>query len=65
MLTERHYKNEDKIKDMIVDAHRNGTCDRDGKTIKTASGRPIAKPRSLPSTAKTYVFQDGEMVLKE
>ncbi len=30
MLTERHYKNEDKIKDMIVDGHSRGVCNKHG-----------------------------------
>ncbi len=63
------YKNEDKIKDMIVDGHNRGVCDRNGASVTTMNfldQRVVtAKPRSLPSTAKTYIFKDGEMVLKE
>ena len=50
------------IKDMIVDAHRRGACDINGKSIKSEDGRMIAMPRI--GSGKTYIFKDGEMVLK-
>ncbi len=56
-------KNEEVIKDMIVSAHKRGTCDGSGNSIKR-DGRFIAKPRPLSSAAKTYVLRDGKMVLK-
>lgn len=60
-----HFKNEDVIKNMITTAHRNGTCDSNGASIKTSDGRTIAKPRfGLSSIAKTYVCRAGKMVLK-
>ncbi|KKL98961.1 hypothetical protein LCGC14_1819210 [marine sediment metagenome] len=55
-------KNEEMIKDMIVDAHRRGACDINGKSIKSEDGRMIAMPRI--GSGKTYIFKDGEMVLK-
>ncbi len=57
-------KNEEIIKDMIVSAHKRGTCDGNGNSIKTSDGRFITKPRPLSSAAKTYVLRDGKMVLK-
>lgn len=58
-----HFKNEDCIKDLITKAHRNGTCDSDGKSVKR-DGVYIAKPKAFSSTAKTYVYKDGRMVIK-
>ncbi len=55
-------KNEELIENMIVDAHRRGSCDINGKSIKSEDGRMIAKPRI--GSGKTYIFQDGKMVLK-
>lgn len=63
MLTGKHYKNENAIKDMITRGHRNGTCDNSGRSMKT-SGRMVALPRVLSSVAKTYVCRNGKMVLK-
>ena len=60
--------NEDNIKAMIVDGHKRGVCDTDGvsaKVTNTAGKRVfIAKPRIFSSAAKTYVYRNGEMVLK-
>jgi hypothetical protein len=69
MITERHFKNEDGIKDRIVEAHGRGVCDSNGNSIKTtnAAGQRvfIAKPRfGLSSAIKTYVCRKGRMVLK-
>lgn len=64
MIAERHYKNEDGIKEMIVDGHRRGVCDSYGRSMKKASGEIIAKPRPRSSVAKVYVYKEGKMVLK-
>ena len=32
MIAERHFKNEDCIKNKIVNGYRRGVCDSDGKT---------------------------------
>ncbi len=68
MITERHFKNEDCIKDRIVEAHRRGVCDSNGNSIKTtnAAGQRvfIARPRFLSSVVKTYIYRAGRMVLK-
>lgn len=69
MLTGRHFKNEDCIKDLIVRTHRRGVCDRNGNSIKVTDAiggkRVIAKPRFSPSSVvKTYVYRDGKVVLK-
>lgn len=59
------FKNEDVIKNMITTAHRNGTCDSNGESVKTSGGRTIAKPRlSMSSAVKTYICRAGKMVLK-
>ena len=60
MLTEKHYKNEDVIKDMIVQSHKNGTCDRNGVSVrKDIDGQRVfmAKPRSFSSAAKTCTYR--------
>ena len=65
MLSERRHKNEDVIKDMIVKAHRNGTCDSTGASVKNTDGMYITKPRFGSSSAvKTYIYRNGRMVLK-
>ena len=58
------FKNEEVIKDMIVSAHKRGTCDNSGRSIKTEDGRFIAQPKPISSAAKTYVYRKGKMVLK-
>jgi len=63
MLTERHYKNEDAIKSLIVTGHRNGICDSNGASVKVDGGY-IAKPILFSSSVKTYVYRKGKMVLK-
>lgn len=57
------FKNENEIKNMIVKAHRGGTCDSNGESVKK-DGRFIAKPRTMSSAAKTFICRDGKMVLK-
>ena len=57
------FKNEEDIKAKIVEGHKRGVCDGNGASIKTKSGF-IAKPMSFPSVAKTYVYREGRMVLK-
>lgn len=58
-------KNEDAVKNMIVSAHKRGTCDSDGASIKSSDGRSIAKPKTYSSASRTYVYRDGKAVLKE
>ena len=36
-VAERHFKNEDDIKEKIVDGYRRGVCDSDGNTTMTGS----------------------------
>lgn len=69
MIAERHFKNEDDIKAKIFDAHGQGVCDSEGRSIRRTDtdGQRIfiAKPRFHPSSAvKTYVYREGRMVLK-
>ena len=63
MIAERHFKNEDIIKDKIVKGRRRGICDRNGSSLKV-NGIFTAKSRSFSSLVKTYVFREGKMVLK-
>lgn len=63
------FKNEEDIKDKIVECHKRGICDSSGRSVKVtnAAGKKvfIAKPRfSLSSVVKTYVYKNGRMVLK-
>ncbi len=64
MLAERHYKNEDGIKALIVEGHKRGICDSNGASVKVG-GRFIAKPRCPSSMVETYVYRKGKMVLKD
>ena len=69
MIAERHFKNEDVIKEKIVNGYRRGVCDSDGRSIKVtnAAGQrvAVAKPRFHPSSvAQVYVYREGKMVLK-
>lgn len=58
------FRNEEDIKAKIVEGHRRGICDSSGASIKTEAGVFVAKPMSLSSAAKTYVYREGRMVLK-
>lgn len=58
------FKNEEKVKAMIVDGHRRGVCDRNGDSVRGTSGAFVAKPMSFSSAAKIYVYKNGKMVLK-
>jgi len=64
MLAERHFKNEDPIKDMIARAHRVGACDSSGRSVKRSDGTLVAKPRTGSSMTKTYVLRNGKVVEK-
>ena len=66
------FKNEEPLKQKIVDGHRRGVCDSDGNTTfkNDAHGNRIAtaKPTfgAYPCSArKTFVLRNGEMVLKD
>ncbi len=68
MITERHFKNEDVIKEKIVECHRRGVCDSSGRSVKVtnAAGEKvfIAKPRfsSGSSVVKRAVYENGKLV---
>lgn len=69
MIAGRHFKNEDVIKDKIVNGYRRGVCDSSGRSVKVTNSAGhrvfIAKPRfSSSSVVKTYVHRNGKMVLK-
>jgi hypothetical protein len=63
------FKNEESIKDKIVECHRRGTCDSYGRSVRVTDSSgyriPIARPRfGSGSVVKTYVYREGRMVLK-
>jgi len=62
------FKNEENIKDKIVECHRRGVCDSYGRSVKITNcagqGVFIARPRRLSSVVQTYIYKDGGMVLK-
>lgn len=59
------FKNENKIKDMIVAGHRRGICDSNGDSVKDTNGMFIAKSVfGHGSVVKTFVCRKGKMVLK-
>ena len=62
-MRERHFKNEDNIKDKIIVGRRRGVCDNEGRSIKV-NGIFTAKPTAFSSASKTYVYRNGKMVLK-
>jgi hypothetical protein len=35
------------VHEKIMDGYRRGVCDSYGRTVKTAGGRPIARPRLI------------------
>lgn len=45
--TKEMQQNEERIKQMIVDGHRRGVMDSEGRHVRNKDGRPVAKPRSL------------------
>ncbi len=60
------FKNENKIKDMIVAGHRRGICDRNGDSVKNGNGVFVAKPAfGHGSTVSTFICRKGKMVLKD
>ena len=45
--TKEMRQNEESIKQMIVDGHRRGVMDSEGRHVRNKDGRPVAKPRNL------------------
>jgi hypothetical protein len=63
------FKNEEDIKDKIVECHRRGTCDSYGRSVRATDSAghrvAVARPRfGSSSVVKTYVYREGRMVLK-
>lgn len=60
----------DSIKQKIVDGHRRGVCNKNGETDFSTDNLGRRTPRPRPSkglnssTARTYVYREGKMVLK-
>lgn len=48
---------EECIKQMIVDGHRRGVCNKEGQTTKTKDGRPVATPRRQGHVTYREVFK--------
>ena len=59
------FKNTEEIKRKIVEAHRLGLCDSDGNSDEDENGRAIAPQKRFNSQVRTYVYRNGQMVLKE
>jgi len=54
--TKEMRQNEESIKKMIVDGHRRGVCDSEGRHVRNKDGRPVAKPRNLgPRSVKQRI----------
>ncbi len=47
--------NEEQIKQMIVNGHRRGICDSEGRHVKNKDGRPVAKPRNLGARSRRII----------
>lgn len=56
------FKNEETIKEMIVDGKRRGVCDGEGDSIHDSFGRAKAKTHNLGCAAVTYIYRNGKMV---
>lgn len=55
MIAERHFKNEDNIKDKIVNGYRRGVCDSNGKTKpKNLQGGSFGGSCFMPPVTETY-----------
>lgn len=61
----------EQIKSKIIDGHRRGVCNKNGQSFFTTDNSGRRGPKPVPSkglnssAARTYVFRDGKMVLKE
>ena len=64
--TKEMRQNEEKIKQAIVSGHQRGVCDSSGRSVLNEHGILVAKPRTVSSASKTYVFdkKKGKMVEK-
>ena len=62
------FKNEENIKEKIVECHRRGTCDSYGRSVKVTNSAGhsvvIARPRFRlgSSVVKRYVYKEGKLV---
>lgn len=45
-LTKKQREQEEVVKRMIVDAHRRGVCDSEGRSVKNEHGAYVPQPRS-------------------
>ena len=55
MIAERHFENEDIIKDKIVNGYRRGVCDSDGKTKpRHLQGGSFGGSRFRPPVTEEY-----------
>ena len=60
-------RNEEKIKQAIVDGHQRGICDSSGNSVLNEHGQPVPKRKPRSSASKTYVLdkKTGELVEKK
>lgn len=55
MIAERHFKNEDGIKEKIVNGYKRGVCDSDGKTKpRHLQGGSYGGSCFMPSPTEEY-----------
>lgn len=62
--TAKMRRQEEKIKQAIVDGHRRGVCDSEGRSVLNEQGLMTAQGRTLGPTARTFVYRNGKMVEK-
>jgi len=62
--TQEMRRQEEVIKQAIVDGHRRGVCNKDGESIAGGPGINIPKPTPNNPFAKTYVLRNGKLVEK-
>lgn len=62
--TKEMLRQEEVIKQAIVDGHRRGVCNKDGESIAGGCGINIPKPTGRIPGSTTYVVRNGKCVEK-
>ena len=55
------FKNEEKIKTMIMDGKRRGICDSEGDSVHDEFNHAVAKTHQFRD-AKVFVYRQGKMI---